>query len=214
MTEIRAAVAIPIMSISIILANRNEKRLAMLLFILACAFHLSALMGLPILFLVLIGAKFHSRIWIISLIPISFIVVIALGGLLSAIAEYGRISQYLNGEIDTGGIHYLSIFLWAHIAVLSAVLFYFWKYMSGEEHLVAYCSALGLFFLLVLHANDNLALRASDVFELFDLFLFMIPLKYLKGDLRLVYAAMLIILGSALFESSMQVVQPYQWISA
>lgn len=213
MTEIRASVAIPIMSLSIILAKRGKRILAVFLFLLAVTFHLSSLIGLPVLILVLLDIKFDSRGWILSLIPISLIVMIALNGLLSMIADYGRIAPYLNGDVDTGSIHFLSIFLWVHVIILCVILTYFWKYMSGEEHLAAYCSSLGLCLLLVLHANDNLALRVSGIFGLFDLLLFMIPLKYMRGNIvRLAYVASLILAGFAFFLSSTRIVQPYQWI--
>ncbi len=213
MTEIRAAVAIPLMSIAIIMALRGNKWKASFLLLAAVAFHLSALIGLPVFVALLLGIRFESRAWILSLIPIAAGVTILLNNLLLLLAAFGRLSPYLTGDVDTGPIHFVSIFLWAQVGILSVIITWFWRHLSAEERVTAFCAAMGLALLIVLHANDNIALRASGVFGLFDLMLFMIPLNYMKGHLvRLAYAATLVILGLAFFQSSLQVVAPYRWV--
>ncbi len=213
MTEIRAAVAIPLMSIAIIMAQRGYRSKAVFLLLAAVAFHLSALIGVPVFVALLLGVRFESRGWILSLIPVAAGVAILLNSLLLLLAAFGRLNPYLSGDVDTGPIHFLSIFLWAKVGILSVILTWFWSRISAEERVTAFCAALGLALLLVLHANDNIALRASGVFGLFDLVLFMIPLKYMKGSLiRVAYAGTIVILGLAFFYSSLQVVAPYRWV--
>lgn len=208
MTQIRAAIAIPLLSLGILWAARGHSRRALLSTFVAICFHLSTIVGLPIVILLIRGVRFKSIWWVASLVPIGITVAIFLQGLLAAISDVARISAYLEGQVETGSINFFSVFLIFKVIVLGAILTQ-WKRLSFEERLIVYCSSLGLFFLLLLAANDNLALRTADLFSLFDLLLFLLPLYYLRRYAAYAYFLVLLGFGGALFASSVRIMHPY-----
>lgn len=216
MTAIRSAAAIPLMSLSIVLAFRHKYKLALFLIALAITFHLSALVALPLLILMRSGVRFRSAWWILSLIPLGIGIFVSLHDLLDSIAEFSRFAPYLgdNPEVDIEPINLLSIYLLAHTVILLAVIWRLWSKLTDEQRMVTFCSALGLFFQLIFYSNNVLALRAAELFGVFDLLLFLIPLEYLKNTWTIAYAGLLVVLGASLFISTVRIMQPYDWIWA
>lgn len=214
MTAIRAAAAIPFMSMSILFAYRHRNWQAAGMFLLALCFHLSVVIALPILILIRFGARFRSAWWILSLIPLGAGLTWALKPLLEALTTFSRLAPYIgdNPEVEIRTINFLSIYLIAHALILILVLLIFWRKLSEEEALAAFCSAFGLFWQLVLYSNNVFALRASEMFGLFDILLFLIPFHHIRRSFQAVYALNIIGLGVALFISTARIMKPYDWI--
>lgn len=214
MTQTRAGVSIAFMSISILLALRGEKRKAAILYFVALLFHLSVLLGLPILILTLRGFKIRSRLWLLTLVPVALVLKFALQNVLQLFAAFSRVTPYLNGEYDTEHVKVFTAYFVIRLAALLVVVIFYWGRLSPEQRLATLCSSTGIFLLISLSANDALALRSADIFGLFELVVFMIPMQFIKGHLRLVYAVFIILLGFGFFEASLDLIGPYQWIFA
>jgi uncharacterized membrane protein len=212
MTAIRAGVAIPLLSLAILYMYRDRKMLGMSCFLLGISFHLTVLVGLPVVILAMREVRFKSRWWMGSMIPVLILLRIAARNILETFSEVGRISHYLNGDVEIGSINFLSVYLLAHGAVLLFVVCFLWRKVSSEERLFIFCSGIGLSLQLLFSFNDTIALRGSELFGLFDMALFIIPLKYVRPIIAYTYALFLIICGAAFYASDLTIVQPYRWI--
>ncbi|MHB8387946.1 MAG: EpsG family protein [Acidobacteriaceae bacterium] len=214
MTQTRAAVAIPLMSISILLAFKGKRKIALLLYVVALTFHLSALIGLPPFVLAMLNVQLRSRWWILSLLPAALFARISLQNVLPVLSQISRVSDYLNGNYSTEGVRLLSVYFVVRVLALALVMIFYWNKLSWENRLAVFCCSFGLFIQIALSSNDALALRGAEVFALFDICVFMIPLDYLKGNFRILYAAGLVFLGLVFFHSTLKIINPYQWIFA
>ncbi len=214
MTEIRSAVAIPLMSIGILLALRGRRKSALLIYGIAIAFHFSALIGLPAFVLAISDGQFISRWWILSLAPAAICVKSGLRNVLALLSQMSRLSDYLNGNYSTESIRLVSVYFIVRVLAVSLVMIFYWNRLSRQNRLEVFCCSLGLFIQIVFSFNDALGLRGAEVFALFDICVFMVPLDYLKGNFRIVYAACLVLLGLVFFHSALNIIQPYRWISA
>ncbi len=214
MTAVRAAAAIPFLSMSILFAYRRKHAEAVLALILGIAFHLSAIAALPILILIWFGVRFRSIWWMILLVPSGVALYLSLRGLLQAVATFSRFAPYLsdNPEVEMQSINLFSIYLIAHVLVLVYVVWRYWRELSDEERMITFCSGFGVFGQLVLYSNDMLALRVAELFALFDILLFLIPFRYSKRAFSMAYLAFLVVLGAALFISTARIMKPYDWI--
>lgn len=216
MTQMRAAVSVPLMSLAIVLAGRgNKRKIAIGIYVVALLFHFAALAGLPVLLLLLFGVRFRSVYWVLSLVPFSIALSATFHGSLIAMVPYDRVSPYLNGDVDTGVINFLSVFLLARIAAILIAVCAFWRELSFEERTIVFCCALGVSFQFALASNDNLSLRFAELFGLFDILVLILPLRHIKGNYVSFASAYLILLfglGGALFASSLKIVQPYSAI--
>lgn len=216
MTAIRVAAAIPFMSMSIIFAFRRRYAAAMGAVLAAVAFHLSAAVAIPILILIRCGARFRSVWWIVLLLPAGIALYFSLQGILEAAADFSRFAPYVgdNPDVDIQSINFLSIYLLAHVMALLFVIFGYWRQLEEEERLITFCSALGLFFQLVFASNNVLALRAAELFGLFDILLFLVPLRRARNGWVFGYAACVVAFGASLFISTVRIMQPYDWMFA
>ena len=212
MTEIRTAVAIPLMSISILLAVRGKRKNALLIYAVSIAFHLSALIGLPAFVLAMLDVQFISRWWILSLAPTVVFVKLAQQNILAELSQIGRVSDYLNGNYSTESIRLFSVYFLVRILAVSLIMIIYWNRLSRENRLAVFCCSFGLFIQIAFSFNDALGLRGAEIFALFDICAFMIPLDHLKGHLRIVYAVCLVLLGLVFFHSALNIIQPYNWI--
>ena len=214
MTAIRAAAAIPFMSMSIVFAFRRKNTESVLMLILALAFHLSAIVALPLLVLIRFGVRFRSIWWMLALIPSGIALNFSLRGLLQAVATFSRFAPYLNDnpEVQMQSINLFSVYLLAHVLVLIWIVWGLWSELSDEERLITFCSGFGVFGQMILYTNDILALRVAELFALFDILLFLIPLAHCKRTVRIAYVGFLLVLGVALFASTARIMKPYDWI--
>ena len=179
---------------------------------IAVCFHISALIGLPVLVLAIAGVRFISRLWILSLVPIGIVGSVVLKPLWDILENLSRTSDYLNGTRDIEPLRLLSVYLIIHLMILGFVFVAFWKTTSPMNRMIIFCSSFGLFLQLLLSSNAGLALRSSEVFGLFDMALFMIPFSHLKKNSVSIYLLFILILGAIFFASSLKIVQPYQWV--
>ncbi len=213
MTAIRVAAAIPFLSLAILLVYRKKKKLGLLCYLAAVAFHLSALIALPLLVLTYCNVRFRSIWWILCLVPAGIAVAVSLRSVLELVANFDRLSPYFgeNAEVQTFAISLLSVYFLVRITILILAT-WFWRELSDEERLIAFCSACGVFFQAVLYSNDVLALRVSELFGLFDILLFLIPLNHWRRIPALCYLCFLVAMGAEFFVSSASLIKPYDWI--
>ncbi len=211
MTAIRPAVAAPLMSICILLAFRRRIRAAVGIYLAAVAFHLSALVLLPVLVLLLLRVRFQSRWWIYLLIPTAAVSYLALRHFLESLA-FDRLDVYLNDPDAAGVSVFLSTYFLERVLILTLVVGHFWKELTPEEHLCSFCCALGVYLQAALSFNGTLALRSAELFGLFDVILFLLPLKYLGRKLGFGYLVLIVLLGGVLFRSQLKVMLPYGWL--
>jgi EpsG family len=212
MTAIRVGVAIPLLSLSILYMYRGRKSLAIILFLLAAAFHISVLVAAPIVLLAMRDVRFNSRWWVGSMIPVVILLRIFARGILETVSQLDRISPYLNGSLQIDSIRFFSVYVVARLVFMIFVVCFLWKKVSPEERLFVFCSGIGLSLQFLFSFNGAIALRSSELFGLFDVMLFIIPLNYLKPTTVYACALVLVILGALFFNSSLSIVEPYRWI--
>jgi hypothetical protein len=215
MASIRSAVAIPLMSISILLAFRGKRKIALLLFIVSAAFHLSALIGLLPFILAILNVPLNSRWWILSFAPATIVARILLQEIILFMSNATRTSAYAIGlmagtDPPRAYIAYIAV----RILLLALMTILLWNRITSESRLVLFCFAFGIMIQIVFISNNAVSSRGSDIFSLFDLVALMIPLKFLKDRFCLLYAAGLVVLELALFQFSLKDLQPYHWIFA
>lgn len=211
MTAIRAAVAIPLMSISILLAFRRKLLPAIGLYLAALAFHLSALVMLPLFLLLLFGVRFQSPWWSIALIPTAVLGYVALSRLLGSALGFARLDVYLEDPNQVEVNVFLSVYFWERVLILGFVFVKYWKLLSSEERLIFFCCASGVCAQAALAASGILAFRTADLFGLFDLLFLLIPMRYLERRLAFGYLVFIIAVGAVVFGSQLRIMSPYGW---
>jgi hypothetical protein len=213
MTAIRAAVAIPLMSISFLLAFRGKKKIALLLYAVALTFHLSVLIGLLPFVLVMFKVQFHSRWWVLSWIPGGIFAKIELQNVIGLLSNNSRAGVYvdsLNASQGPPSAYY--IYIGARLLILALIVIVYWNKITAESRLALFCFSIGIFLQILFISNNALSWRSSDIFAMFDVVVLMLPLKLMKGYYRLLYAGGLVVFGMASFQYSIKIMEPYQWI--
>jgi hypothetical protein len=102
----------------------------------------------------------------------------------------------------------------ARILLLALMMIFCWDRIASEGRLVLFCYSIGIMIQIIFISNNAVSWRGSDIFGLFDLCVLMIPLKYLKGNIRLSYAGGLVVLGLAFFHFGLNILDPYRWVIA
>ncbi len=210
MTEIRAAVAIPLMTLAVFAAMRGKRWLAAILYLCALGFHLSVLIALPVVILAISGVEMESRKWIMAILASLGIAYVAMHNILAALADFARTADYLNGADTTTSIRLLSVYFLIRVFGVAIAVLLLWKRLSAEGHLIVFCSALGIALQAVLSFNDTLALRGSEVFGIFDILLIMIPFRFIRGFGAVCYLFIVLLLGLVFFHSGLKMVEPYR----
>jgi len=215
MAAIRSAVAIPLMSISIILAFRGKKRLAIAIYCISIAFHLSAVIGIVPLLLAVCGVKFRSRGWILSVIAFAIIARFGLSQMLGLLSQTSRVAVYLDVMMVQNGppTAYLA-YIAARILLMAFILAFLWNKTSPEDRMVLFCFSVGISLQVLFIFNNALSWRSSDVFGLLDLCVLMIPFKWVTEGTRLAYTGVLVALGMLFFYSGLSILGPYRWVLA
>ena len=216
MASIRSAVAIPLMSIAILLAFRGRRKIALLMYIVAIAFHVSVLIGMIPFILAMLNLHFHSRWWILSFAPAALLARIFLGPVLLLLTHANRASIYAVSLIIAGTdpprlyVAYIAV----RILFLALITLLIWNRLTFESRLVLHCYTIGIMIQIIFISNNAVSWRGSDIFGLFDLVALMIPLKYLKGSFCLLYTAGLVVFQLASFQYGLKDLEPYRWILA
>jgi hypothetical protein len=213
MASIRSGVAIPLMSISLLLAFRGKRKIALLLYAIALTFHLSVLFGLLPFVLVMFKIQFHSRWWVLSWIPGGLFAKIGLQnvvGLLSNNIRGGGYVDSLNASQGPPSAYYM--YIGARLLILALIVIFYWNKVSAESRLALFCFSIGIVLQILFIYNNALSWRSSDIFAMFDVVVLMLPLKLMKGYYRLLYAAGLVAFGLVLIQYSVKIMEPYRWI--
>jgi hypothetical protein len=212
-TTIRAGVAIALLSLSLLSMYRGRRVRAVVLLFLSVTFHLSVLFALPVVLLAMFRVSFKSRWWIGAMIPLVVVLRILAGNILETISQFDRVSPYVNGGVNADGVRLLSVYVIIRVIVMCFVVLLLWGKVSSEERLAVFCSVAGLFLQILFASNGTIALRSSDLFALFDVMLFVIPLRYLRGvPARSAYMLLLVIMGFKFYVSALELFSPYHWI--
>lgn len=208
MTEIREAVAIPLMACSLYLACEAHRRAAVAVFLLAIIFHFSAIMGLPLLVLLLAGVRFRSRAWLVAMAATGALAAVAMRSLVNLLSGLYRISEYLNGGAEEHDLRVISWYALAHLAVILAAML-FWRKLSPHQRMAVVACGFGLTLFLIFGWNTGLATRFLYIFDIYWLFIMLIPVEHLKSEAQVLYVGALFVGGLALYCKSLQYVDPY-----
>jgi len=209
MTEIRAAVAIPLMAIGLYLACKGRKKSAVGTYLVALVFHFSVIVALPLLILILAGTRFRSKAWMYSLIAVGAVASVTMQSVIDFLSGLYRISEYLNGGAEQNDLRVISWYALAHLLTILIPLFLLWKKLTLHERMATISCAAGLMLFLLFGWNTGLATRFLYLFDVYWLLIMMMILERLKGDARVLYVLFLAVVGFGLYCKSLQYVGPY-----
>jgi EpsG family len=209
MTQIRAAVAIPLMALSLYYASEDRRRGAAVIFLAALFFHFSVIVALPFLCLLLWGMRFRTRGWLYALIALGALASITMRSVIDLLSGLYRISEYLNGGAEENDLRVISWYALAHLVTIAIPVCLLWKKLNLHQRMATLASSTGLLLFLIFGWNTGLATRFLYIFDLYWLLIMMIVLEQLKHEARILYVAFLALIGFALFWKSLQYVQPY-----
>jgi hypothetical protein len=209
MTQIRAAVAIPLMSLAVLQFQAKNKLHGSLLLLLAASFHFSAILSLPICLALAFGIKFETRRWLVGLAIVALLGYVAFSRIALLLALFARTEDYITGSYETTEISLLSVYLLSRVAVVAFAATVLWKRLSPSERLLVICSSSGVMLEIALASNDALSLRSGEIFGLFDVASALMILSYLRHRTAVVYVVFLLCLGGIFYRSSTKIIQPY-----
>jgi hypothetical protein len=209
MTEIRAAVAIPLMALSLYYASEGRRRRASVIFLTALFFHFSVIVALPFLCLLFWGVRFRTRGWLYALILLGALASVTMRSLIDLLSGLYRISEYVNGGAEENDLRVISWYALAHLMTIAIPACLLWNKLNLHQRLATLASSAGLTLFLIFGWNTGLATRFLYIFDLYWLLIMMIILEQLKREVRILYVAFLVLVGFALFSKSLQYVQPY-----
>jgi hypothetical protein len=208
MTEIRAAVAIPLMACSLYLACEGRRRQAVAVFLLALVFHFSAIAVLPFLILIFMGVRFRSRVWLLALAIAGAVAAVSMRSLIDLLSGLYRISEYLNGGAEEHDLRVISWYALAHLLAIVVALF-FWKKLTLHQRMAVVACGAGLMLFLIFGWNTGLATRLLYIFDVYWLLIMLMLVEHLKGEAQVLYVGALCIVGFALYWKSLQYMEPY-----
>jgi EpsG family len=209
MTEIRAAVAIPLMALSLYLASQGLRGQAIGTYVLAMIFHFSVIIALPFLVLVLAGARFRTRGWLVTMIALAAVASVAMRSVIDLLSGLYRVSEYLNGGAEENDLRVISWYALAHLLTIGIPVALLWKRLDLHQRLATLGCSAGLILFIVFGWNTGLATRFLYIFDVYWLLILMIVLESLKGNSRIFYIAFLVLVGFSLYCKSLMYVEPY-----
>lgn len=209
MTEIRAAVAIPLMALSLYQASQGQRRQAVWTYLLALVFHFSVMIALPLLVLLFYGARFRTRKWLVALIAASVVASVTMRSLIDLLSGLYRISEFLTGGAEENDLRVISWYALAHLLTIAIPVALLWKKLNRHQRMATLGCSIGLTLFIVFGWNTGLATRFLYIFDVYWLLIMMMILEKLNGNARIFYVAFLAIVGFGLFCKSLVYVQPY-----
>jgi hypothetical protein len=214
MTQIRTGVAVGFISLALLLCREKKYIFSFLMFLSAISFHLSAFLMAPFFLVIALGYRFEFRFPIVLFVCLSIFLAFKTNLILNfwVLDDMARLNVYLNDEYSVQKISLLSVYFLAKCIIIGWLFFFRWENLDYLERLVFFLVVAGLSLQVALMDIDALALRAAEVFSIFDLFLFLIPLNFLKKLSRFFYAIFLLLLGGLFFTSSLKIIMPYHSI--
>ena len=215
MTEIRAAVAIPLMALSLYQAAQGRRRQAVWTYLLALLFHFSVIIASPLLALLFSGVRFRTRNWVVILIVAGVVASITMHGLIELLSGLYRIDEFLNGGSEQNDLRVVSWYALAHLFTIAIPVALLWKKLNLHQRVATIACSIGLTLFVIFGWNTGLATRFLYVFDIYWLLILMMILERLKGNSRIFYVAFLAIMGFGLFCKSLSYIEPYsvfhQW---
>lgn len=211
MTQIRAAVAIPLASLAIIKIREDHTKSAILLVIVATIFHISAGLYAPLLLLVkwrrwILGPR---RLWVMVLCGLlAFALQGVIMGLLSVVAPE-RLAPYFDGSYGTVAVSFLNINFLSKLAVFLYLTGFAWQRLSEWNRVVLLMVTIGITIQITFLWNDAIALRGAELFGLFDMVMYMIPITLLARSEKYLYAMAIAMMMGIFYFSSLRLVGPY-----
>jgi hypothetical protein len=88
-----------------------------------------------------------------------------------------------------------------------------WRRLSLLYRVAVLCSGYGVGLFVIFLSNTALATRCLDVFEIYALLLYVVFMQLLKGNKRLAYVAMLVVLGFGLYVKELSLVDRYTLVA-
>lgn len=210
MTEIRAMAAIPLMAISLYFACSGYRWRSIVVFCAALAFHLSVIVALPILILILLGVKFYSRVWAISLALLTYIAVEYFESIVKFMTGSARIARAL----DINTINDMSRLSWTALAhlITIGISVIIWKRLSLHQRVAVLCSGVGLSLMLIFLPYTGLGYRFYYIFDLYWVLQLVVFMEMSRGYKRLIYVALLIMLGFGIYSKSLNSMASLKWM--
>jgi hypothetical protein len=213
MTQVRSAVALPLMAAGLYLACEKRWLKASGFYMLALLFHFSVIVVLPLFILLSLGVKFRARYWVFLLIAFGVLVSMEMSRVISSFSDIYRISEYIRGVDDSGGNFAISWYSIAHILTIVVCISFFWRKMLLHHRLAIICCGSGIMLYQIFASYKTLAIRFEYQFDLYWFFILVTILEKLKGDKRFAYIAALMAIGLILYIQSVRLyVEPYSTI--
>ncbi len=209
MTQIRAAVAIPIMSVAILQFQSKQPLRGALLLLLALSIHFSTVIALPLCIALACGAAFRSRGWLLGFVVVAGLGYTAFSRVAILLALFARTSDYVTGAYETTGGKLLSMYLLSRVIMVGFAAVVLWNKLPVRSRLILICSAFGIMLEIALSSNDALATRSGELFGMFDVASAIMILSYLRRRTALLYVLFLLCLGGTFYRSTTKIVQPY-----
>ena len=209
MTQIRAAVAIPLMSLAVVTFFARQPWRGSLLLLCAISFHISAIIALPLCIILALGGRFVSRRWIAFLAFLGLVGYFAFARVALLLALFARTSDYVTGSYETTGSSLLSVYLLWRLGMVGFVTLVLWKRLDSRGRLLIICSSFGVMLEVALSSNNALSIRSGELFGLFDIASALLILSFLRVRTAMVYAVFLLCLGGVFYRSTTRIVQPY-----
>lgn len=204
MTQIRSAVALPLMAAGLYMACEKRWLKAFGFYILALLFHFEVILVLPLFILLSFGIKFKSRRWVLVIALIGVFISMEMGRVIDSFSNLYRISEYIHGVSDTGSGFELSWYSMAHIFTVIACLAFFWNKMSIHQRMAIVCCSSGVILYQIFASYKTLAIRFLYQFDLYWFLILIIILEKIKGDKRFAYIALLALIGLVLYIQSVR----------
>lgn len=212
MTQIRAGLGIAFASLAIVLLYRRRTFQGISTFAIATGVHLvSALMG-PLALFVLFNRQFAARWPLLLMFAAALLLSGRINDLIGALGlyEFSRTSSYLDGSYEVNENTLFSVYFIVKVTIFTSIAGVYWTKAGLWERIVLYLVATGICLQIAFVRLDVFSLRASEVFGIFDLIMFVIPLRQLTRLQSITYSFMLLGIGLIFFMSSLGIMRPYQ----
>lgn len=213
MTQIRSGAAIGLATLALIMFFHKARISSILIYILSISFHFSVVAMLPFFLLILFNYRFTSR-----LLPVTFFCLLSLCAIyfnsnldLLVFFDLDRVSDYTTGSYSTEPVRLFTFYFILKLLLLLYLIVFVWRMLSQFSQLIVCVVSFALFLQVFLANNDALALRINEVFSIFDILLFLVPLRDNTQSpiVARCYNLFLFAVGLVFFNSSLSLMQPY-----
>jgi hypothetical protein len=213
MTQIRSAVALPLMAAGLYMACKKQWLKASGFYIFALLFHFEVIIVLPLFILLSFGVRFKSRNWVLLITAFGLFISMEMGRVIDSFSDMYRISEYIHGVSDSGSGFELSWYSIAHILTVIICLAFFWRKMSIQHRMAIICCSSGIMLYQIFSSYKTLAIRFLYQFDLYWFLILVVILERIKGDKRFAYISLLALTGLVLYIQSVRFyAEPYSTV--